>query len=363
MSLSHTGVAPGPGHWLIRGVTGSGKTRALIAWASQLREQHPDWHVLLMCFNASLAAALRRRVSRGAVTEVAAFHDWAHARLSRGGVPIPAPPGRGALWDQYWAHDMARLLLQAFDDGRIPAGLYQAIAVDEGQDFVSDWYRALLRALDPSTDRLVVALDEAQNIYGRRVAWQDFGLDVPERTLALGVNHRNAGPIFRAALEMVRGLDTTGIATAAAAHAATDGLPPELRRCGSFDESREHALRWIRERLAAGVAATDMLVLGLSRLDMITVNAWLNSKGLPAGAPSGPGPVDGVRVSTIHAAKGLDAESVLLLDAHHLDTRDPVEARRLLYIGMTRARRELCVSYFRDTPLMDELRRALGPVS
>ena len=66
---------------------------------------------------------------------------------------------------------MARLLLTAFREQRIAAGAYQAILIDEGQDFVGDWYRALVQALDPATGELLVALDPAQNIYGREVAW------------------------------------------------------------------------------------------------------------------------------------------------------------------------------------------------
>ena len=91
---------------------------------------------------------------------------------------------------------------------------------------------------------------------------------------------------------------------------------------------------------------------------MITVNAWLNSKGVDAWLPAVTPDADGVRVSTIHAAKGLEADGVLLLDAHHLQTRADAEARRLLYIAMTRARHDLAISYFRDVPLMAELTAA-----
>jgi len=69
-------------------------------------------------------------------------------------------------------------------------------------------------------------------------------------------------------------------------------------------------------------------------------------------------------VSTIHSAKGLDAGHVLLLDAHELDgLEEEAEARRLLYIAMTRARDELCVCFTRPSWLMDELARAVqaGP--
>ena len=68
---------------------------------------------------------------------------------------------------------------------------------------------------------------------------------------------------------------------------------------------------------------------------------------------------DTVRLSTIHSAKGLDAAHVLLFGGHDLDGRGDQEGRRLLYIAMTRAREELCVSYCGDSPLMEELRERL----
>ncbi len=131
-----------------------------------------------------------------------------------------------------------------------------------------------------------------------------------------------------------------------------------MHRCATFESSRADALAWIRERRARGIPARELLILGLSRLDMITVNAWLNSKGVDAWLPAVTPDGDGVRVSTIHAAKGLEADGVLLLDAHHLQTRADAEARRLLYIAMTRARHDLAISYFRDVPLMAELTAA-----
>jgi superfamily I DNA/RNA helicase len=352
----------GPGRSMLCGAAGSGKTMAICARARHLRERHPAWRILVLCFNTSLATLLRRALPADPQTEVAAFHDWTQARLEASGVIIPPPPGRGTQWDRYWTQDMARLLLAAFREQRIAAGAYQAILIDEGQDFVADWYRALVQALDPATGELLVALDPAQNIYGREVAWGDLGLGGAARTWLLEVNHRNSPPIAAAACRLIQTLDgdaSVRRARPAPADAAlAGGSAPEVHRCASFESSRADALAWIRERRARGVPARDLLVLGLSRLDMITVNAWLNSKGVDAWLPAVTPYADGVRVSTIHAAKGLEADGVLLLDAHHLQTRADAEARRLLYIAMTRARHDLAISYFRDVPLMAELTAA-----
>ena len=50
---------------------------------------------------------------------------------------------------------------------------------------------------------------------------------------------------------------------------------------------------------------------------------------------------------------------MLLFATHELEGREDEEARRLLYIAMTRARDELCVSYHGQSRLMEELQEIL----
>ncbi len=352
--------AIGPRRVLLSGAVGSGKTTALCARARDLRRSHPDARILVLCMNGALASHLRRALPADRQIDVATFHDWALARLGASGLVLPKPPGRGTQWDRYWTHDMARLLLQAFRERYIPTGVYRAVLVDEGQDFVPEWYHAIAQSLDPDDGELFVTFDPTQNIYGRSVDWQSLGFPASEPASLLSVNRRNSRAIAAAAARLIGA--GTEMAGRDARAVRDDGPAPEVHRSDSVQACRAHALDWVQQRLAAGVAASSLLVLGLSRLDMITVNAWLNSKGVPAWLPSQRETDMGVRVSTIHGAKGLEAESVLLLDAHHLETRQPEEGRRLLYIAMTRARRELTVSFFRDVPLMAELERACRPV-
>lgn len=62
-----------------------------------------------------------------------------------------------------------------------------------------------------------------------------------------------------------------------------------------------------------------------------------------------------MRLSTIHSAKGLDAEAVYVLGVQDLDSLESKEARRLLYIAMTRARTALCLSVTANCRLLTAL--------
>ncbi|MEE8525105.1 MAG: RecQ family ATP-dependent DNA helicase [Thermoanaerobaculia bacterium] len=77
--------------------------------------------------------------------------------------------------------------------------------------------------------------------------------------------------------------------------------------------------------------------------------------------------VGGVRLATVHAAKGLEFRHVLMADGHwsrsmdadgHVETRRAEEERRLYYVGMTRARDTLHLLQRRDAdnPYLPDLR-------
>jgi len=179
------------------------------------------------------------------------------------------------------------------------------------------------------------------------------------------VNYRNTRPILSTAYTLIRDLDISGIVVCEPGEeyvvpekALRDGPMPEVKRFKSFDEERRHALEWIRTRLEKGVSPDDMLVLGLSRSDMAKLEEWLQDAGIPAQLLGGRVRAGVVRLSTVHSAKGLDAESVLVLRAHELERRDESEGRRLLYIAMTRARTELYISYSGESALAAELEKS-----
>jgi hypothetical protein len=162
---------------------------------------------------------------------------------------------------------------------------------------------------------------------------------------------------------MIRDLDTAGMAVreteevyVVPGRVLRQGVALEVRRSSSAEVAFRDALEWIRVRLARGVPPDQIMVLGLSWNEMSRFEIWLDDAGVPAQVLGRRGQPGAVRLSTVHSSKGLDAECVLLLGAHRLNRYDETEARRLLYIAMTRARSELCVAYHAASALMQALK-------
>ena len=343
--------AMGARHRMVRGVAGSGKTLILAARARHLSACQPDWRILVLCYNRVLADWLRTRVGKGSRIEVMHYHGWARQQLQRANVPIPPPSSSPLESDRYWDRTMPELLLKAMTSGSEGFDCYQAVLIDEGQDFADPWYRTVLRALDPATNSLFIALDSSQNIYKRKVSWRDVGIQIVGRTRILRVNYRNTKPILGSAFALIQELDakSTSVREAEEEHvvpeqALRDGPEPEIHRLVSSGDQRTHLVQWVWARLREDIPPEEILIMSLSRKDASSALGWLMKAGIAArllGRSSGE---NGVRLSTIHSAKGLDAEAVYVLDVQDLDRLESKEARRLLYIAMTRARTTLCLS-------------------
>lgn len=117
------------------------------------------------------------------------------------------------------------------------------------------------------------------------------------------------------------------------------------------------ALRERWESLAALLSVAEDMVAagrdepGQTAVDLAAVSAELERRAEVQHVPT----AQGVTVSTLHSAKGLEWEAVALLGMHEgalpfvlANTPEQVaEERRLLYVGVTRARRNLRVSWSR----------------
>ncbi|HEX7222624.1 MAG TPA: ATP-dependent DNA helicase UvrD2 [Candidatus Limnocylindrales bacterium] len=172
-------------------------------------------------------------------------------------------------------------------------------------------------------------------------------------------------PDVRAAIDLLRRTgDATGPALAAAARKAwTAGLGWEEGAEPDGAEARERAASL--ETLAGMI---DDLVAADPQVDADAVRAELDRRAAAEQAASETGAGGGVELVTYHRAKGLEWDAVFLpmLEEGALPIRqawDSDEAldeeRRLLYVGITRARRHLALSWAeqRETRGRDSRRR------
>lgn len=175
----------------VRGGAGSGKTVLALQQAKELTRGgngRPAQRVALLCYSIGLAEFLKSQVAtwdrRHRPAFVGTYHEF--------GQQWGAPDGDRSN-SAFWEEDLPRLMADLA--AKQPHGkLYDAIVVDEAQDFADSWWAAVLAALrDEEKGGLHLFSDENQRIFGR------FGRPpVPLVPLVLDHNLRNTKQIHEA---------------------------------------------------------------------------------------------------------------------------------------------------------------------
>lgn len=175
------------GYRRIKGPAGSGKSVVIAARASSLAAEGK--HILVVSFNITLLNYLRdlavrhdapRNVIRRKI-DFLNFHYWCRrVCLDTGHVDeyksLWASSSDGdELQPEYVLSEGLPSLMQRLyraDDGRVNMPKYDAILVDEGQDFRPSWWQTLRLALKDGGEMVLVA-DKTQNIYATAAAWTE----------------------------------------------------------------------------------------------------------------------------------------------------------------------------------------------
>lgn len=176
----------------IRGGAGSGKTFMAVEQARRLAAK--GQRVALICYSHGLASYLRRitadwsrRTKPGYVGE---FHSL--------GIVWGAPEGpdenqRTRETSHFFEHELPATMLELATN--LPHGQrFDAIVIDEAQDFADSWWDPVLAALrDPDDGGLYVFIDEGQRVFDRQGT-----PPVPLVPLILDQNIRNTRQIATA---------------------------------------------------------------------------------------------------------------------------------------------------------------------
>jgi AAA domain/UvrD-like helicase C-terminal domain/Nuclease-related domain len=320
------------------GPAGSGKSMLAAEKARRLARE--GYRTLLVCFNQRLATSLIRELEDApapAGLDVTTFHRLCEHLGTEAGVlparPNPIPQG--------WWDDTLPGALEAAIATR-PDWRYDALVVDEGQDFEARWFALLQRLLVDPGDVFWVFHDPGQALIRADVV-AGLGLERHE----LFENHRNPESIAALAGRFYRGGEEI-------AAVRETGRRHTLITAGPGDETLE-ALRKTLHRLIEDERVSPWRIAVLSGVTATASGAWHRrrfgnavlcnsalhddgrSKGLPPeDVPDEP---DEVLFETIRRFKGMEREVVVLVEL-------PITGDRLdelLYVGLTRATTELVV--------------------
>lgn len=168
----------------IRGCAGSGKTIMAVKKAKRLAAQGAK--VLLLCFNQLLAEHLQREVGDQPEIKAAAFFEFCIELLK-----IPEEQvGKYRKDPRLYSEVLPKLLKEYLYK---TCFCYDAIVVDEGQDFTPQAWE-VISMLVPEDGPFYIFYDPDQNIFTREVNLPDFGIP----PLLLKKNCRNTKKIFEA---------------------------------------------------------------------------------------------------------------------------------------------------------------------
>lgn len=149
----------------VRGGAGSGKTVLALQQAKELTRGGHDrkpQRVALLCYSIGLAEHLRREVATWERRQRPAFVGTFHAFGQQWGA-ADGDRTDSEFWEERLPAEMAELAA-ALPDGK----KYDAVIVDEAQDFADSWWTPVLRALkDEEEGGLFLYSDENQRIFAR----------------------------------------------------------------------------------------------------------------------------------------------------------------------------------------------------
>ena len=243
----------------------------------------------------------------------------------------------------------------ALEAARVPSQRYDVVIVDESQDLSANQIRAILTHLDEDHVTTFIA-DSVQRIYPQGFQWSELGINMrPQMVFTLTRNHRNTAEIAQLASSLVRGLPQDD-----------DGVPPNEGACeehgprpkvveGTYSQQLDCMLQQVLPRLALSETVAILQPKGggwfgstkrvlrqrnIQYCELTRRRVW----------PTGP---EQLALSTIHSAKGLEFDHVLMpglnkeVTPHGSEDGDgTLEAlRRLIAMGVGRARKTVMLGY------------------
>ncbi len=168
---------PTPAHIRVKGVAGSGKTQALAYRAAKLASNNKK--VIILSFNITLWHYIRDMVARAPFNfswkklTFNHFHGFCRDTLNELGEEWPESPDdsdQDAL-ENFFRTTVPNTVIEAVLENGYRK--FDAILIDEGQDYYLEWYSMLNKYFLNSNDEVLLVVDKKHNIYQRDLDWFD----------------------------------------------------------------------------------------------------------------------------------------------------------------------------------------------
>lgn len=347
------------GYRRITGPAGSGKSVVLAGRAAQLIFERKE--ILVVTFNITLLnyladTAVRSNPSTRKSATWLNFHHWCRRTCEEG----DRIDEYRRLWtkDRAFPHEELCKLVGAIIDsdlnGDIPR--YDAVLVDEGQDFMPEWWN-VLRKVCRAGGEMLFAADATQDVYGTAASWTEGAMS--------GAGFAGDWTRLRISYRLPSGLiDIVRDFGARFLPREGSDLPPSAQL-----ELNIHpcSLRWVQvtDGSVASVAvreAWEMLVshdeqgLSVSDLTLLVDSQELGSSIVDLVSETGTRCISTfsvekkqsrrqkiaffmgdarIKATTLHSFKGWEARALVVCIEHADDKR----AMAMLYAGLTRLKR------------------------
>lgn len=298
---------------IILGAAGTGKTVLAVEKARQLRDD--GRRTLLVCYNNLLQKRLSADRSLDGIT-VKTFHGLCYSQIEKAGMETPQNP----IPEEWWKDKAPDELVSAVSK---TGDTFEAIVVDEGQDFSKLWLDALecISRYEKETPFYIFA-DKNQDLWRRN--WENLEDEDRWSHYELALNCRNTREIS---------LRVEAIGGSEVWEGAASGPQPKWTELGRGSVPSTSASKIVDELLRKNFSPNEIVVLCEDR--KIVNDLRGKSVGETEFAEFGR---DGVVIETIGRFKGLEAKVAVVVLGSGGESPD-----RIAYVGFSRAKTYLHV--------------------
>lgn len=307
----------------VQGPAGSGKT--FIAFNKTIEFAERGMKVMYVCFNKTLATELRHRyknlnLPREFEIEFTNFHFWA-LRIAEQNPTYKKEKADEEFFNTYIPNKAKEVITEA---------IYDAIIIDEGQDFRDNWLELLNRVLKKE-GRFLFFMDENQDIF------ETFKGVPNHRSITkchLVENCRNTKNIIKILT------DTLPNTTMIPMESTPDGQPILTINFKNNDEQLIELEKHIINLLTKGLRPNQIIILTNNSDEGSSLKGvkTLGGKKLISTYDREYGrDLNCIAQTTINVFKGLEADIIFILDFQNIDNKNNFytqasRAKQLLYI-------------------------------